>query len=239
MHPSTRSTSIARVLAAAAALLACADASAGGITLSPATVELEGGPRELVVRNSGETATLRVVALAWRQGAGGEMVLTPTRDLAVFPPRFTVAKGGARLVRIGSVLPAGPVERAYRLLVEELGADGASARARVAVPVFQAPAVVVRSLEVSVAWTEGRRAGIEVRNTGTVRLRPATSLWSDPARGPGRPLWRDAAPWYVLAGGTRVHEVDLAAIGTGAEPLVVLATDGELRGAAMLRHRTE
>jgi len=100
-------------------------AQAAVLEISPVVISLAAGQSAttIEIRNRGDApAAVQVRAYAWAQ-AGDEDVLTPTRDIILSPPIFTVPVGGSQTLRLlsrGGAAVAG--ERSYRLLLDEVPA---------------------------------------------------------------------------------------------------------------------
>lgn len=74
----------------------------------------------MTVSNRGDAAvTLQVRGFTWTQ-EGGEDRLVPVTDVIVAPAIFSLAAGGAQVVRALVQAPAADRERTYRLLIDEL-----------------------------------------------------------------------------------------------------------------------
>lgn len=228
----------------AAALLAPAAGRGGDLDVSPVNVELSAKIRTALMslRNGGATpARYQLRAYAWAQKPDGAMDLSPTRELAVFPPLLELAPGEERNVRIGTDAAPAAAERTWRVFIEELPrAESAEDAARVkvltriGVPVFLAPTAPVARGELAFLGRDGARVRLALRNTGTVRLRPAAVtlalLGAD-----GTPVLQKALdPWYVLAGGERVYDVEVPAEAC-ARAATVVATAALERGAIEVR----
>ncbi|GAC1340009.1 MAG: hypothetical protein NVSMB23_09740 [Myxococcales bacterium] len=200
-----------------------ARAWAGGLEIVPIQVGLSKAvPNALVsLKNDGaEETRYQVELFAWGERRDGSMQLSPSKDLVVFPALFVMKPGEQRNLRIGA-LPTlfAPVERTYRLFIQELpperrpqGALGVRVLTRVGIPVFLAPASapVARSAiaDLSVA---GGKLSFTLRNGGNVHLRPtAVQAVARDAAG-GAIADRRWDGWYVLAGGERVYESALPA----------------------------
>lgn len=194
-------------------------AGAGDLEIAPILVELSPDSRTalVTVRNTG-TRSMRYQArvFAWAQEGDGRMALGPATDLFLFPPLLELQPGESRNLRLGTDAASGPVERSWRLFVEELpGADSGAATnqvrvlTRVGVPVFLAPRARVSKAEISFLPAEGARVRFTLRNAGTIRLRPR-SVTVTFRTAAGEPvLERSLEAWYVLAGGERVYAVEV------------------------------
>jgi fimbrial chaperone protein len=95
-------------------------ASAGSFSVNPVHINLPADRQaaSLTITNSdAASVAVRVVALEWRQVDGVD-VHTPTNNVIVSPPIFTIAPGKTQLVRIGLKNRAGA--SAYRVVFEEI-----------------------------------------------------------------------------------------------------------------------
>lgn len=215
---------MARLLALAAILAAGLGAPgavrAGDLQVNPVLVALSADERSAVValRNQGaEPVRFEVKVFAWQQSPGGEMRLDPTTDVAAFPAVVSLAAGESRSLRVGAIVPFGPVERAYRLFLEEIppprppGASGVQVLSRIGIPIFLQPARRDARAEIRGPRVEGGRASFELASVGNVHVRPsAVRLVLRDASG-AEVERRAVDAWYVLAGGERAYAVELAA----------------------------
>jgi len=125
-----------------------------------------------ITNSDAAPVSIRVTALAWTQIDGSD-VYTPTNDVIVSPPIFTIAPSKAQLVRIGLRQRSGPI--AYRVLFEEITreqpADGQiKVLLSLNLPLYLLPKSGGKP---ELSWSAWRnRAGelfIEGRNRGPVR----------------------------------------------------------------------
>lgn len=128
----------------------------------------------ITLRNTGEHAVVvQAETLRWTQ-VDGQDTYTPTRDLLVNPPIFTVQPGKTQIVRLGLSRPVDPrTELAYRLYLHEVPPaaapvfSGLRIALRIGVPVFVAPEAPVKpALRWSVRRTADGKFGIEAVNAG-------------------------------------------------------------------------
>lgn len=205
----------------AAAWLAVAPAWAADLQVSPVTLHFAPADQAqgLWLSNSG-TRPLRaqVRVQAWSQADSADR-LEPARDLVASPPVTEIAPGQQQLVRI--VRPqvvSAPLERSYRLIVDELpAAPAADAKPlpgnlqfllRYSIPVFIAPDGAVRPPDgaltdlsgLSARWDTGAEPFLSVANTGRSRVRIAQLVHED-AQG-RRTILSEGLTGYVLAGQT-------------------------------------
>jgi fimbrial chaperone protein len=194
---------------------------AAEVQVNPVVVSLSSAVRSaiVVVRNQGsETVRFELQARGWGQSPSGEMLLDPTADLAVYPPVLVLAPGEERNVRIGAATPFGPVEKTYRVFLQEMappekpeGAAQIQVLSRIGLPVFLAPARPVDRATLTDLAVQGGKATFVLRNEGTVHVRP-TAVKLVARGGDGKVAFEQDLPaWYVLAGGTRVYEAAIPA----------------------------
>ncbi len=194
---------------------------AAEVQVNPVVVSLSSAVRSaiVVVRNQGsETVRFELQARGWGQSPSGEMLLDSTADLAVYPPVLVLGPGEERNVRIGAATPFGPVEKTYRVFLQEMappekpeGAAQIRVLSRIGLPVFLAPARPEdRAVLTDLAVRDGK-ATFVLKNEGTVHVRP-TAVKVIARGGDGKVAFEQDLPaWYVLAGGTRIYEVSFPA----------------------------
>ena len=189
-------------------------------SIDPLLIRFEGNNRNAVMtitNSSLKDLRFEIKAYAWDQTPpDGEMQLTPTSDVVVFPPLVTMKPRAIQRVRIGTTAAQGPIEKSYRVMFEELpsgaapeGAATVAVRTKVGVPVFLEPAKpTVRDRIESVRFTR-RTVEVVLQNTGTAH----TMIDSVIVRGMGGPdeaLFEEPLHgWYLLAGKTRVWQYEL------------------------------
>ena len=173
-----------------------------------------------LTNESSETLRFQVSAHAWTQGRKGEIELAPTQDIVFFPALLTLEAGKDRKIRVGTSAPPGPVEKTYRIFVEELppaegpkesrhseigsaredqdghshlppaGGEGADGRAR-------SRARLSRSGQVR----------FRVRNTGNVHFMLLSVRITGTSASGETIFEKQAEGWYVLPGGIREYEI--------------------------------
>lgn len=187
---------------------AAAITHAGPFVVHPTRLELGSAypSGALTVRNEGPAAlTFQIQALRWTQDDAGQEHYTDTQDLIYLPRLLTLPPGQSGVIRLGLRGPAGPLEKTYRLFIEELapprGAEGAPAsRIRVLVrfgaPVFVAPLAPQQRLAQGQAhWT--------LRNEGS-RHEVFQSIVLRGLQASGAEIFREEITGrYLLAGAVR------------------------------------
>ena len=169
----------------------------------------------VTVRNEGdEPLRFQVSVFGWTQDARGQIQLAPTEDLIVFPLMMALPPKQERSVRVGAAIPFGPVEKSYRLIVEELPPPerpgqptGVRVLTRMSVPIFlQPPSPKAAATLTDVAFGPGGLT-FTLRNTGNVFFLPdAVTVKAMDQHGTVQ-FERTLDPWYVLAADARVFEV--------------------------------
>jgi fimbrial chaperone protein len=207
-------------LLAAVALLHPGEAAAATYTVNPTRVYLNASAGSALVtlkNESAEPLRMQVKAQRWAQSLDGEMQLSATEDLIVFPALLTLKPGEERKIRVATSVPFGLVEKTYRLYVEELPptttekAEGASVRilTRMGVPVFLQPArPQAAALLRDVSLSDGRLM-FQLVNTGNSHFLPTSvTVRGFTASGAAVSDW-PVNGWYVLAGGARAFSLAL------------------------------
>jgi fimbrial chaperone protein len=223
-----RTTVSAAVLAV---MLAGGHAHAAVLTVNPTRIVLSAQTASvmLTVSNSGDAPVrLQVKTHSWSQTLDGKMELGPTEDVVVFPSMVTLGPGEARRLRVAVVAPAGHVEKAYRVFLEELAPvahdPGAFVRVltRIGIPVFLQPVPTSSrisptrvGLEAGVNLTGvGLEAGVvrfQIDNRGTTHVVP-DGIRVKGVSATGLTLVDESIDgWYILAEGARQYELRFGA----------------------------
>jgi fimbrial chaperone protein len=194
------------------------EARAADFTVNPIQIFLAGQTRSaiLTVQNtSAEPLRFQLNAFGWAQDAAGQMQLTPTSEIIFFPRLLTLAPNEQRIVRVGTSVAPGPVERTYRIFVEELPPAAPQAvpsgqvrvLARMGIPIFVEARAGRAELRLGTPVLQAGRLVFELRNAGTKHVIPQEIRVRGQGAG-GETIWqRDQEGWYVLAGERRVYQV--------------------------------
>jgi fimbrial chaperone protein len=211
MHSRQTRTLVAAALVALGAASAHAQAT---FSVDPLLIRLnrDANNAVLTITNpSPNEISFEIKGFTWDQTPPtGAMQLTPTGDLVIFPPLVTLKPRTTQRIRVGTTVAQGAVEKAYRLLIEELPSNVKPAagsqvavRTRIGVPVFleaTRPEVSGRIDSVSVT---GRTVSIALANTGASHAM-IDNIVVRGMSGPDQVVFEDSLQgWYVLAGKTR------------------------------------
>lgn len=193
-----------------AAWLAGPPAAAATLDIAPVSHELTAARPALsmTVTNRGDApVTLQVRGFAWDQDSGEDR-LTPAAEVIVSPPIFSIAPGQSQVLRALVQGPAPERERSYRLLIDELPAEGERSAVRMAlrlsVPVFVKPALEQPPAKLDWALAADGRS-IRVANVGGSRHRVHRL---ELLRADGQRLAASSSGPYVLAGAQRRWTLD-------------------------------
>jgi fimbrial chaperone protein len=194
-------------------------ARASGLNISPVQVWLspEASKSLLTLRNEGpEDARFQVSVMSWDEDAQAGMKLAPTEEILAFPTMLELKVGETRSLRIGSMVAFGPIERTYRVFLEELpAAEKPQSRStvrvltRVGIPVFLSPVKSLEDHKLSAVSLGSSGASIDVQNAGNVHMRVDSVRLEGFAQGGEKVFEKQAQGWYVLAGGHKRYELEV------------------------------
>lgn len=214
-------------------LCAAGSAHAGTFSVSPvrATLSLAHGVNSLTVRNDGEDAAIiQVEIVAWGQHEGQDM-FTPSKEILVTPPIFTVPAKGSQVIRIGLRRAPDPNhELDYRMFLREVppppipGFQGLQVALRVSIPIFVLPKSEPKPVLVWQAITqEPGRIKLRVTNTGNAHSQIANYKLS---RQGGEVVSSQQVAAYVLPGESREWLLE-SKLAQGARLELSARTDGD------------
>lgn len=202
-----------------AALLATAPAARSSFTVNPTQIHLAGRTRTalLTLRNEdGAPLRFQLSVFSWSQDPRGDMQLQPTEDIVFYPPLLALEPGEERRIRVGAATAFGPVERAYRIFVEELPPESADEQGAVhmltkmGIPIFLRPVKPVAEASLEGLGLAAGTFGFRIRNAGTVHFVPQMVRVRAFGRGQDVVFDRQLDGWYILAGGTRAYDLAIA-----------------------------
>ena len=204
--------------------LVSAPARAGEFVVNPIRLELGAQARSgvITVRNEGkEKLNFELAAMEWTQDATGKDVYTDTPDLIFFPKIMAIEPGQEGLIRVGSRALIVPVEKTYRLFIEELPGvsapkpAGSSATINVLIrfgaPVFVAPVKPSDSAEITAATLARGVLSLSVKNTGNRHQIVEGIQLSGIDRAGNEVYALTVADRYLLAGTTKSYTATIPA----------------------------
>lgn len=193
---------------------------AADFTVNPIQIFLgsQGQSAILTVQNtSSETLRFQLNVYAWSHDTTGQLRLSATNDIIFFPRLISLAPREQRIIRVGTTLPPGSVERTYRIFVEELPPLATQTMppgqirvlARMGIPIFVEPRSARTELRLGGLAASAGRVVFELRNTGTRHVVPQEIRARGLGTG-GKTVWmRSPEGWYILAGEHRAYEIPL------------------------------
>jgi fimbrial chaperone protein len=195
-------------------------ADASSFNVNPVTISLSGRGQSalLSLQNQGdEEIRFKIATKEWKQSPKGEIQLQDTKDIVVYPAMLTLGPKQERKLRVGNTVPPGAIEKNYRIFVEELPPrrspklEKSEVRVltKMGIPVFLEPTKpAVAGAVDGLALAKGV-LGFAVKNTGNVHFLVQT-VQARALDAAGATLFEKKLDgWYVLAGGTRVWEVEI------------------------------
>jgi len=171
----------------------------------------------VITNESSLPVTLSVTGYAWISSLH-EPQLKSTDEVIAFPAIFTLLPLQQQTLRVGVTAPVGAVERAYRVLVNELPTPAVRINTKgltirvlsgFSVPVFLAPDTATMAPDLQNARITGGSFSVDLSNRGSAHL-PPTSISIEVRDAAGHALWdHQGTAWYVLPGETRPISVKL------------------------------
>ena len=182
--------------------------NAANLGVNPVRVTLSDKQKmgTLTVRNDGaEPVPMQLEVLNWSQEEGND-VFTPTRELIVNPPIFTIPASGSQLIRVGlRGAPDAQRELTYRIIMQELPPppdpdfNGTKMLMRVSLPVFVLPKVAAKPvLRWQAVRTSDGALKISLTNDGNAHIQITNFSLSKP--GSAQPWITQNSSDYVLIG---------------------------------------
>jgi fimbrial chaperone protein len=218
-----RRFAIRTAIGACLLLAAAASSSAqSSFSIDPLLIRLDADTRNAVMtitNTSPKEIRFEIKGFAWKQTPPeGAMDLTPSSDIVIFPPLVVLKPHAVQRVRVGTTAAQGPVEKAYRVMIEELpsgaappGAATVAVRTRIGVPVFIEPTAPQLNGRIDSIRFEKRLASITLANTGTIHAM-VDSVVLRGMSAPDEVMFEESlGGWYVLASQTRVWKYNLKA----------------------------
>jgi len=195
--------------------------SAVVFNVNPVQVRLSAHTRSMTLtlkNESSEPSRFQVSVFAWDQKPDGEIMLTPTEDILVFPALLTLGPTKERMLRVGMAVPPTEKEQTYRVFIEEMppedtpNQEKASAVrfvTRLGIPIFIAPPQPVTQGQIDNYRVVNGTFTFRVRNTGNVHFVAKTTSVLGTGSGGETVFSRQTNGWYVLAGGVREYTLEI------------------------------
>lgn len=210
---------------------------ASSFTVEPIRIVLGGRAKSafITLRNTTERPIRFQLSVAsWSQSPDGAVVLSPTQDVVLFPALLTLAPGESRKARVATLAPPGPVERTYRVYVDELPPlaepqqVGAQVRVltKMGIPVFVVPPTARPQMTIEGPAVARGRVAFAFRNDGNVHALVKTVRLVGLGAAGELIVQGQLPSWYVLAGGVRQYDVTLS--GEDCEKLASLVVEVEI-----------
>lgn len=204
--------------------LVCTPALAAEFSVSPIRLELGPAARSgaLTVRNdSKEKISFQLEAMEWTQDANGADRYTATPDLIFFPKILGVEPGEEAIVRVGAKKPVVPVEKTYRIFIQELpnpnraGTDVAGPHVNVLLrfgaPIFVTPLQASDDADLTAVSLDKGALKLSVKNTGN-RHQVIEGIHLQGIGSDGQELYTlTLADRYLLAGTTKAFTATIPA----------------------------
>lgn len=173
----------------------------------------------LTLRNtSAETLRFQVSAFAWDQSPQGEVLLSPTEDIVVFPGLVNIPAGAERKLRIGRIAAVEAIEKTYRIFIDELPPQidrPADVKPQIqfltqmGVPVFLQPQKQTIAARFEDTALRKGLLTFKLRNSGNSHFVPkAISVKGLGSHGE-TVFVQQPKGWYILAGGYRAYQIEL------------------------------
>lgn len=204
-------------------LMVFAVAQAGALRVSPSKLEFSADAKSGVVSllNEGpERVRLLVTASEWNQNAEGKDIYSKTSDIVFYPKNIILDTGGQQVIRVGTRGPSSAREKAYRLMIEEIGQPndqvlkdeekrGNAIVFKSTIVIFVKPRVEQISGVIEKIGLSNGVAFVKIVNTGNAHV-IVTSVSMLGTASDGKKLFnREFAGWYLLSGATRAYRSDI------------------------------
>ncbi len=198
---------------------------AANFSITPTSLDLGKNARSgafSVINSGNEKLNVQISVKEWSQDPSGKDVYTDTKDVVFFPKIMTVEPNEQRAIRIGIKSAPSPVEKTYRLFVEEIPsshtpaqmgsgkiAAGLTIAFRYATPIFVKP---LRPQESGIVEKVEMSKGVFkalIRNTGNIHIKVLSVKFKGLAADGKELFSMDSAGWYILQGLSRSYEVNV------------------------------
>jgi fimbrial chaperone protein len=173
----------------------------------------------LKINNTSDvTKRFQAQVFSWTQTDKEPIKLTPSEEIVLFPLLLTIEAGKSRDLRVGIVAPPKPVEKTYRILIQELPDaqtqekpkdTGISFLIKMSVPVFVTPEQPQSQPGITNLANNKGKFSFQLSNTGNAHYM-AKDMQVTGTDASGKTLFQKSRTgWYVLAGSTPLYDLEL------------------------------
>jgi fimbrial chaperone protein len=173
----------------------------------------------LKINNTSDvTKRFQAQVFSWTQTDKEPIQLTPSQEIVLFPLLLTIEAGKSRDLRVGIVAPPKPVEKTYRILIQELPdaqtqekpkGTGISFLIKMSVPVFVTPEQPQSQPGITNLANNKGKFSFQLSNTGNAHYM-AKDMQVTGTDASGKTLFQKSRTgWYVLAGSTPLYDLEL------------------------------
>ncbi len=194
-------------------------ASAISFDIKPVRIFLDARTKieKIVVKNtSDEDISLQLKAYKWSQDAEGKDAYEETSDIIVFPKIVTMKKEEDRIIRVGTKLNSGAIEKTYRIYINEIpvagdAPQGAALRmlVKAGIPLFLSPLKPTPKGKIESISVKHGMLEMMLKNDGNLHF----IIRSITVRGKnaiGEDLFeREIGGWYLLSGASRLYTTQI------------------------------
>lgn len=171
---------------------------------------------KLTLKNlSEEELTVQIKGYLWTQNKKGQDIYEETKDLIIFPRIATIKTEEEKLIRIGTNLNSGAIEKTYRIFVEEIpsghkiDSKGSTVHMymKIGVPIFISPVKKEEKGMIEAVNLQKGKAEIKVQNTGNLHFM-VTAVQIRGVNTQGNEIFsQTVSGWYILSGLSKAYEV--------------------------------
>ena len=172
---------------------------------------------KLTLKNmSDENFRLQLKAYIWTQGEKGEDLYEETNDIIMFPKILSLKREEERIVRIGTNVTPGEIEKTYRIYIEQMPptedeAKGATVRMlmKIGVPLFISPLKKGEKGDVESVSLRNGKAEVKVGNKGNLHF-AITGINVTGFDNKGTAVYStELGVWYLLHNKSRMYEASV------------------------------
>jgi fimbrial chaperone protein len=172
---------------------------------------------KLTLKNlSDENFRLQLKAYIWTQGKKGEDLYEETNDIIMFPKILSLKRGEERIVRVGTNVSPGEIEKTYRIYIEQMPPAEDEAKdthvrmlVKIGVPLFISPLKKDEKGDVESVSLKNGKAEVKVANNGNLHF-AITGINVMGLDDKGKTIYStELGGWYLLQDKSRVYEASV------------------------------